>query len=440
MSSKFEPSEHNFCYIPFTSFVVRPEGKVVVCSEGQRPIGPWEQTQKNPEGQYLSTHSLEEIWNGEWFSDFRVGKAKGEHDPNCHTCYQEDSWSDNKGSKRGWWIDRYAPDDLEKVKEEAIQNNGKVSTMPWHWELRLSNTCNAQCVMCGPQNSSKIASEIMMNQDNPLLPLDFKARHDRHKLFPQTRQKKEDLLKTFKDNIKYCTLLELHGGEPWADPAVTDLLKYISETEYAKNISIRTFSNCTLLTKEKVEVLNKFKGGEFMCSIDAVGKESEFVRYPLTWEDTERGLNIICDNLKSEFKVKTLSVFHLFNIASLDKTFNELLKYKRIGITQAPVSRPLYLSSRLLPLDMRLEFSQKLDPFKNEEQLVKYNTVKSLQSHLSMPYEKLASVERMSINEYGQYREKIIKQFIAYYKYLDNVRNQNTLEMFPHIKEFLDNE
>ena len=53
-----------------------------------------------------------------------------------------------------------------------------------------------------------------------------------------------------------------------------------------------------------------------------------------------------------------------------------LLKYKRIGISQCPANRPLYLSTRLLPLDMRLEFSQKLDPFKNEEQLVKYNTVK----------------------------------------------------------------
>ena len=106
----------------------------------------------------------------------------------------------------------------------------------------------------------------------------------------------------------YIRLLELHGGEPWAEPMVIKLLDDISKTEYAKQIEIKTFSNCSLLTLDKIEVLDKFKGGTFICSIDGVGTQAEYVRYPLNWNEVTRGVKLVSDNLNSNWKVRTLTV------------------------------------------------------------------------------------------------------------------------------------
>ena len=401
-------NRNRFCLIPFSAFVYRPNGKTITCSQGKLPLGPDERLENN---------SLNEIWNSSFMKDFRLKKINNEYVENCYSCYYDDDhgWD----SKRKWYLEKYSPENLESFITEVEENNGEVNAIPWHWEMRLSNTCNAQCVMCGPANSSKIASEISHNLKNPLLPIDYKINYENY-----IRDKKASpltsgaFIKSFKDNLEHIRLLELHGGEPWADPNVINLLNEVSQTPYAKNIKIKTFSNCTLLTKEKIEVLNKFKGGDFYCSIDAYGKESEYVRYPLTWEDTERGLNLVLQILKPEWNVRSLSVTHLFNIWNIDQLFTALTKHERLDIISSPVSRPRFLITDILPLDIKEEILNKFEVFKDIKSMdVTYN---AMQKHLRLPQPKN--------NNY------LIAQFKKYYHYLDSVRNTNTLETFPHLK------
>ena len=396
-----------FCLIPFSTFVYRPDGKTITCSQGKSPIGPDERLENN---------SINEVWNSSFMKNFRLKKINNEYVENCSTCYYDDDhgWE----SKRKWYLEKYSPENLESFIAEVEENNGEVNTIPWHWEMRLSNTCNAQCVMCGPANSSKIASELSYNIKNPLLPVDYKITYEKYIRNQKAHVSNDAFIKSFKDNLEHIRLLELHGGEPWADPNVIKLLNEVSQTPYAKNIKIKTYSNCTLLTKEKIKVLNKFKGGDFHCSIDAYGKESEYVRYPLTWEDTERGLNLVLQTLKPEWNIRSISTTHLFNIWNIDQLFTVLTKYERLDIFSAPVSRPRFLITDILPLDLREEILNKFEAFKGIKSMEEiYN---AMQTHLRVPQPKN--------NNY------LITQFKKYYHYLDNVRNTNTLEIFPHLK------
>jgi hypothetical protein len=239
-------------------------------------------------------------------------------------------------------------------------------------------------------------------------------------------------------------MLELHGGEPWAEPMVTKLLEDISKTEYAKQIEIKTFSNCSLLTADKIEVLDKFKGGQFFCSIDGIGDEAEWVRYPLKWEAVTRGMRLVLNNLNSNWKVRTLTVSSIPNIYNIDRICDFLLKTSnecgsvenntdnRLFLVHAPVSRPRFLSHDLLPYDMRLEIADKLERFKGIEQM--WGMAEEIIDHLQTTDEELAVREEKTLAEYKAFRTMQLEKFKAYYIYLDSVRNTNTLELFPHIK------
>ena len=424
--------EKPFCLFPFVSTRYSPDGSTAICSEGLKEIGPEER---------FNTNTFDEVWNSEFMQDFRMKMINNEHVENCFSCYYGES--QGYETKRMNYLDKHY-ENYKHVVEDAYNNDGYISTVPWHWEIRLSNLCNAQCVSCRPINSSKIASEIHNHLDNKRMPDDIS---NDYKIYKETYERPAGhvhFIDNIWENIEHIRMLELHGGEPWAEPMVTKLLEDISKTEYAKQIEIKTFSNCSLLTADKIEVLDKFKGGQFFCSIDGIGDEAEWVRYPLKWEAVTRGMRLVLNNLNSNWKVRTLTVSSIPNIYNIDRICDFLLKTSnecgsienntdnRLFLVHAPVSRPRFLSHDLLPYDMRLEIADKLERFKGIEQM--WGMAEEIIDHLQTTDEELAVREEKTLTEYKAFRTMQLEKFKAYYIYLDSVRNTNTLELFPHIK------
>ena len=406
-----------FCLLPFTLLHYRPNGTTATCSQGLKQLGPTER---------LDSNTFDEVWNSEFMREFRMAKLNNEYVENCYSCYFDDA--QGYDSKRKWYLDKYY-DDYKDVAERAKENNGYVDTVPWHWEIRISNTCNAQCVMCGPLNSSKIASEIHNNLDNNLLPVQIKNVYNFYKETYSSSITHDTFIEHLWNNLESVRLLEIHGGEPWADPAVVKLLNDISKTSYASQISIKTFSNCTLLTEEKIDVLYKFKGGTFVCSVDAYGEEAEYVRYPLKWDETKQGMELVLKHLNDNWEVRTLTVSHLFNIWNLDTLFDFLLTYDRLVLIHSTVSRPRYLSPDLLAPNARMEVAKKFKRFKSNSRME--TIANDIITHIGVSDDVLA--ERDSKLFYATFREEQLKKFRGYCSYLDNVRNFNTLEVFPHL-------
>jgi hypothetical protein len=424
--------ERPFCLFPFVSTRYSPDGSTAICSEGLKEIGPAERFDSN---------TFDEVWNSEFMRDFRMKMINNTYVENCYSCYYGEAHK-YETKRENYLTKNY--EEYKHVVEDAFENNGYISTVPWHWEVRLSNLCNAQCVSCRPINSSKIASEIHNNLDNELLPVDIKNDYTIYKETYERKAKHADFINNIWENIEHIRLLELHGGEPWAEPMVIKLLDDISKTEYAKQIEIKTFSNCSLLTLDKIEVLDKFKGGTFICSIDGVGTQAEYVRYPLNWNEVTQGVKLVLDNLNSNWKVRTLTVSSILNIYNIDSIFDFLLETSkqtgsiknntddRLLLIHAPVNRPRFLSYDLLPYEMRLGIAEKLERFKGIEQMV--GLAEEIMNHLRTTDKVLAKREGKSYKEYLEFRDIQLKKFKSYYIYLDNVRHTNTLELFPHLK------
>ena len=163
--------EKPFCLFPFVSTRYSPDGSTAICSEGLKEIGPDEK---------FNTNTFDEVWNSKFMQEFRMKMINNEHVENCFSCYYGES--QGYETKRMNYLDKHY-ENYKHVVEDAYNNNGYISTVPWHWEIRLSNLCNAQCVSCRPINSSKIASEIHNHLDNKLMPDDI--RND-YKIYKET--------------------------------------------------------------------------------------------------------------------------------------------------------------------------------------------------------------------------------------------------------------
>lgn len=110
------------------------------------------------------------------------------------------------------------------------------------------------------------------------------------------------------NNFKH---LKITGGEPFIRKDIIDILKYASE-RLITDIS----TNASLITKEKVELLNKLKLKMIHVSLDGEKLEHERVRGKNTYEKTIRGLDALRDSIN---KVRIGSVIHLDNENNLER-------------------------------------------------------------------------------------------------------------------------
>lgn len=109
-------------------------------------------------------------------------------------------------------------------------------------------------------------------------------------------------------NFKY---LKITGGEPFIRKDILEILKYASE-RLITDIS----TNASLITPEKVELLNQLKLKMIHVSLDGDNLEHESVRGKNTYERTIRGLETL---KKSVNKVRIGSVIHLNNQNDLER-------------------------------------------------------------------------------------------------------------------------
>ncbi len=118
------------CYAPFTSMKISMDGRVSPCCYN-----------KSLDDLYVSK-SLEDIWKGDVFENYRSNIKKGRLPLSCVVC--EKSLLNNEyNSVKIHQYDDYKVPSLGKLRPRVI-------------EMALSNTCNLECIMCNGRLSSSI--------------------------------------------------------------------------------------------------------------------------------------------------------------------------------------------------------------------------------------------------------------------------------------------
>jgi molybdenum cofactor biosynthesis enzyme MoaA len=224
----------NFCAAPWSGLSLDPDGSAKICCISQDRVSLAEFAQ-------VSTISK--------FTEIRNAVISDQQHPNCNNCWQREKASSHWESRRSI----YQYDDF------FYNLNSPDSFQLEHLDLRWSNTCNLNCVYCGPVFSSRWAKLEGLSQS--------------FRIFP----------KVLDSDLKNLKVLQLAGGEPLLIKQNAQILERLQKINPA--IKIEITSNLTQTKNNRIyELLKEFNNVTWIVSFEAIERRFEYIRNGAKWE------------------------------------------------------------------------------------------------------------------------------------------------------------
>jgi MoaA/NifB/PqqE/SkfB family radical SAM enzyme len=350
-----------FCPLPWIHLATRPNGDVRVCctanASGAGVVDKKEEGLVKQDGvtMNLRDHTIEEVWNSQQMRHTRLQMLRGEIPESCKKCFVEEA--NGIDSKRIWetkvWKDRL---DLESIVEQTKADGSLPVNIPY-FDLRLGNLCQLKCVMCSPHDSSSWIKDWKA-QYPKYTNIELKQDQTWDLNFDYTWYKKGSFLESMKTQASTIKELYFAGGEPLLIPEHYNILRFMVETDNAKNCILRYNSNGLEISEELLSLWEKFKQVKFNFSVDAYGVKNDYIRYPSQWANVEKNIRLL-DETSNNITINLACAVQALNVTYLDELAQWKLDSNFKKINLAPygagviglhlVYLPSYLNIRVLP-------------------------------------------------------------------------------------------
>jgi len=219
------------------------------------------------------------------------------------------------------------------------------------------------------------------------------------------------------------------GGETLYIKIHTKFLEKIVELGYAKNIELRYHTNATILPDNILELWSEFKFVELMLSIDAIGEQNYWLRYPANWNVIKTNLQKI-DKAGDPLYAKILCTVNAINVLYLTEMAEWLLNqnFKRIGMQDHDglfhpgiLHYPTYLCCKVLSQNIKDMATKKIDKFQELH-----------------PDNKQISNIKNAINFMNlENTSHLLPDLKQYIKAIDSMRKTNFNTTFPELASLL---
>jgi molybdenum cofactor biosynthesis enzyme MoaA len=361
----------------------------------------------------LGKDSIDSILNKKEFKKIRKSLAKGERHPACTLCWQEEDAG--RRSKRVRDNERYQHE-LKWKDREPYKGLAKV-------ELNLGNTCNISCRTCMASVSSGWMKEEFQiyrkDEYNTFkdFAIDYRKYHMSYDDDSPFWQDIENHLPTIKQ-------FDFYGGEPFMIKRQWRLLEKAVELGYSKDIELHYNTNGTLWPKE-VELWKHFKTINLSFSIDGIGDQFEYMRYPAKWDIVQQNIEnaIKLNEQNKNMSISWCITISNINIFDLHETINYWKEhYSHIGLYLNLVHRPFHFSIAKMP---------------NE---YKDTVIKILEDNIPKSNEK-AWAYLDGIIEFikqGTYEPDVWQEFLKRINVHDDYRGQDFKKTWPNLTKVLD--
>lgn len=184
-------------------------------------------------------------------------------------------------------------------------------------DIQADVTCNGGCLICGPWNSSYWQSELTKYKEYTLV---------------KTPNLLEQKINEIFSNIdtSELVLLQFLGGEPFLSDADQYALPRVLFPEKCK---IKYTTNGSVYPQaNRIKSWEKFKSVQINFSIDATGKQFEYLRYPLQWSKVEENIKRLIMETDSsvEFHINhTLTPLNIYYYQEFEQWVNETFPKNR---------------------------------------------------------------------------------------------------------------
>ena len=213
-------------------------------------------------------------------------------------------------------------------------------------DFRLGNQCNLQCRICNPMWSDQLGKSYQLAKDNGIF-------NSLNQSFTEGTIKPSS--EVMEDLIGFClrtpSLKEIKfaGGEPFVMPEVEYFLNRMIE-EGKTNLTVSFLTNTTTAKESTIELLKQFNKVIMQCSIDGIGEDIEFQRFPCKWSVIERNFRKFVD---CGFEVSLTPCWSQLNALGVVDFLNWASEFDNVHVAYNEVTNPTYLDYKLIPLKYR---------------------------------------------------------------------------------------
>lgn len=371
----------SLCSLPWTGVYIDPRGVVKNCAISGATLGN------------IHHENVEQCLLGETNTIIKQDMLNNVKHPRCNACYGVEKFSNNtqeSQSNRSWYKRTGV-----KFVDSGLYNQAKNFKLDV-LDLRWRNTCNQACVYCGPDLSSRWASEL----------------NDTSHMIDETvlDQNKKWLL----NNLDSVSHVYLAGGEPLLIKENIELLDKLWPRH--KDVTIRVNTNLSRIDTKVFKRLMMFDHVKWTVSVDTIEAQYEYIRYPGVWDTFVKNLILLKD---TGADINFNLVWFVLNAESIFECFDffmELGFHENTFIVQ-PLSDPEQLGIWNLT-DNQLDSIQQ--------------TISSRMEKVNSSYWLYKSLSSM-YNFVNSPRPKNIIATQDYFKTLDLRRNLDHTKIFTNL-------
>ena len=422
------------CLLPVSSISIHATGKIVRCQMSETPMGD------------VSAGSIIQQWDNEKFQELRKTQLNGQWLKGCDNCRVKEE--KDVVSKRQHWMTLDLFDDVwEKVDWQKTTGN-KI----YHLDIAFNNICNFKCMMCSSAYSNAwIGDEEKLKQRgfNGSSGTDVRTSStwNRQKWTLSSQQLKEVI-----DNAPDLRRVEILGGEPFLVPEFLEFLKLLREKGLDKNIELMITTNGSVVTPDKLELLEGFKYVNINLSLDGTGEYFSYLRSAgwIDWQGIVEKAEMIkewCDKPRpGQYKLNINGTFQLINILNVREFIEFIVKFygwDKIEPTTASKNRHSFehrilVGPKMLKADWATDtlVDQAIDQIDSLFNDYPFLATITERRYLNDIKKLLLKIKSEPSPEAETYR----KNFVNYIHAIDDVRKNNIALVAPELAKELFNE
>jgi len=434
MDKKKYPS---FCLLPFTHISSTNDGnyRACCCSE-EVVIAKDDGTPYN-----MRKDSVLEVWNSEHYKKLRLDLLNDVKNPTCEYCWNyEASGAYSKRQKTNDEKHDMYPN-YNIFIEDALANNGALSTPPTDLDIKVGTLCNLKCIMCYPGSSSLHADEQQeMIEKGIELPGLLKLFDKRVKTFNLKLEDHnprdldvEPIVDNLDPSLKQAIHMSLVGGEPLVNKTTTRILEQCVKKGYSQHMMLQIITNLSVINPKTIALLEQFKHPMLCISYDHIDPNKfNFIRYPADYSTFKENFETVWKNTKIQKKLST--TWGIFNIFDFEEIFHEWEQLAqripdRFVINFGLIYYPNYFSLRYLEQEQKNEISRRIDNFMSE-----FGNYKIFNDNPEFT-ESVISVPGYMGNKNLDH-EEVCKERTRVLKIYDQLRGTDYKKLFPYITDY----
>jgi MoaA/NifB/PqqE/SkfB family radical SAM enzyme len=392
-------NKNTYCILAECGMSTQNNGGATICNQSRTLF----QTDSK-ESMLLQDYSLEQVWNSGTRKEIQDDLNNGIRNPNCENCWAEEDAG--KISQRMNYNRRYP--DLKPLPDQ-----------PRIMIFKPGNTCNLACRHCNPMVSSVWIKDSWTVE---IQPVSDQSYIDYAKRFATARDSFRDnnagVWSTLNRWMPNIVFYDLYGAEPTLIAPLMNVLDEAARQGVAKDQEVHVNTNGTIWRDSYRETYSQFKKVSIGISLDAVGAQSDYMRYPSKWDNIYTNLTKY-RALADEFPhidVHISTTVSLLNIYYVDEIWDFLTK-EGLRCEFNLLHQPEYINARIAPAAAKKQIEQKLRAFDPDQHL----------HHWVNQRDFVINFLNLEFDNSQEYFQKFWHFTTEY----DKIRNESYAETFP---------